>query len=299
MRAGADLDAWFGGGERVRLTAGNSGSAELFCQVAGSGPWLTLVHGFPMCSWDWAGVADLLSANHRLLMPDLLGYGDSDKPPGHQYTLVEQADWLEAVWRHYGIDETHLVASDIGGSVVQELLARERAGLLHVRIGRSVLLNGALYQSRARPRLMQRLLATPGIGDVAVRLINKRNFTRTLAAAFSAAHPLPADTADAYWFALRRRSPSVHVHRLLSYIPERAQHQARWEGALEHSTIPLAFVWGMSDPVSGAPMADHLRQRLPSAEVVALDDVGHYPHVEVPGQVGRALNRLLGSPDSA
>jgi len=66
--------------------------------------------------------------NHQLLIPDLLGFGDSDKPAGHQYTLVEQADLIEALWHHFGIDHSALIAHDIGGSVAQELLARHNEG---------------------------------------------------------------------------------------------------------------------------------------------------------------------------
>jgi len=82
------LDAWFASGQRVSVDLPNRQAVHLFCRVAGSGSWVTLLHGFPTCSWDWAEVADALTPEHRLLLPDLLGFGDSDKPPGHDYALV-------------------------------------------------------------------------------------------------------------------------------------------------------------------------------------------------------------------
>src|SRR5438132_752966 len=95
------LDDWFASGERVpvdlppKRQAGDRGTVHMFCRTAGSGSWITFLHGFPTCSWDWAAAADALEDEHQLLMLDLLGFGDSDKPPNHQYSLVEQADLVE------------------------------------------------------------------------------------------------------------------------------------------------------------------------------------------------------------
>jgi pimeloyl-ACP methyl ester carboxylesterase len=51
----------------------------------------------------------------------------------------------------------------------------------------------------------------------------------------------------------------------------------------------VAFVWGMLDPVSGAHMAKRIRERLPEAPLRELEDVGHWPALEVPGRVTAAL----------
>src|SRR5712692_9929137 len=277
------LEAWFASGQRVALTLpGQRASLNIFCRVVGSGPWVTLLHGFPTCSWDWSEITDGLAPEHRLLLPDLLCFGDSDKPAGHDYSLVEQADLVEALWRHFGIDQSALIAHDIGGSVAQELLARQSDGRLAARLTQVVFLNGALYHGVSRPRPVQRLLAHSLVGPVLARVVTERLFTRTLAAVFSPSHPVPPETAHDYWLAFRRRSSSPHIHRLLHYIPEREQRHARWEAALEGSTVPLNFVWGMQDPVSGSALADLIRQRLPSAQLLPLDDVGHYPQLELP-----------------
>ena len=288
------LEDWFASGQRVALTLpGERPPLNLFCRVVGAGAWVTLLHGFPTCSWDWAEIADALSPEHRLLLPDLLGFGDSDKPAGHEYSLFEQADLVEALWRHFGIDESALIAHDIGGSVAQELLVRQSEGRLAARLTNVVFLNGALYHGVSRPRPVQKLLASALLGPVLARVVTERLFTRNLAAVFSAAHPLKPETAHDYWLAFRRRSSAPHIHRLLHYIPEREQHHARWEAALEGSTVRLNFVWGMHDPVSGAAVADVIRQRLPNAHLLPLDEVGHYPQLEVPEHVGAALIAAL------
>jgi pimeloyl-ACP methyl ester carboxylesterase len=283
------LEKWFAGGQRVAVGNG----LQLFCRVDGDGPWVTLLHGFPTCSWDWAPITDALAGEHRLLLPDLLGFGASDKPPGHRYSLVEQADLVEALWRHYEVQETGLVAHDIGASVAQELLARQAEGRLKVRLAQVVFLNAALFHGVSKPRPVQKLLANGLLGPLLVKVVSERLFSRNLAAVFSAAHPLSPDQAHAYWLAYKRASPGPHMHKLLRYIPERQQHHARWEQALERTIVPVSFVWGMQDPVSGAAVAEVIRNRLPKAELLALDDAGHYPQLEVPEQVGAALRTRL------
>jgi pimeloyl-ACP methyl ester carboxylesterase len=57
-----------------------------------------------------------------------------------------------------------------------------------------------------------------------------------------------------------------------------------------HSTdVPLSFIRGMLDPISGAHMAQRIRERLPDAPLLALEDVAHWPQLEAPKQVIQAL----------
>ena len=53
--------------------------------------------------------------------------------------------------------------------------------------------------------------------------------------------------------------------------------------------VPLTFVWGMLDPVSGAHMAERIRERLPDAPFTALEDVAHWPPLEAPERVAATL----------
>ena len=70
---------------------------------------------------------------------------------------------------------------------------------------------------------------------------------------------------------------------------DRKRNEARWVDALERTDIPLAFVWGMLDPVLGAHMAQRIRERLPKAPFTALEDVGHWPPLEARARVAAAI----------
>ncbi len=113
-----DLRGWWAEGERVRLPLGGT-EREVFLLRRGTGPAMTMLHGFPSSSHDWAKVMPALSAAHDVLAPDFLGFGATDKPPEHRYSLLEQADLIEALWASVGVEETVLVAHDYGVSVAQ------------------------------------------------------------------------------------------------------------------------------------------------------------------------------------
>ena len=99
---------------------------------------------------------------------------------------------------------------------------------------------------------------------------------------------------DFSWRAVSGRNGRATYHRLLHYIDDRKVSGERWVSAMESTTVPLAFLWGPRDPVSGGHVLARLRRRLPGAGFAVLDDVGHYPQLEAPERVGPALAGLLG-----
>ncbi|HKA27460.1 MAG TPA: alpha/beta hydrolase [Gaiellaceae bacterium] len=283
-----DADGWLASGERIEIEL-ESGSWHVFVRTAGSGPWLTLLHGFPTSSWDWAAVARLLEPTFRVLAFDFLGFGDSDKPRDHEYSIDEQADLTEVLWRRFGVEETGLVGHDYGATVAQELLAREEESALATRLQRVILLNAGLYVELARPLRIQRLLATPVLGGLLAHAVTERAFSRSLSSVFSSEHQPTAGELHQHWGLVRRRDGVSVTPALLGYMRERRANAARWQDAIEQTWVPLSLVWGMADPRSGAQMAEHARQRVPSLRLVALDDAGHYPQLELPDRVARAI----------
>lgn len=285
-------DAWLARGARVDVTLGGA-RRQVFVRTGGNGGWCTLLHGFPTSSFDWHHAWDALAAEHRLLAFDFLGFGDSDKPVEHAYSIHEQADLTERVWALHGVERTVLLVHDYGVSVAQELLARQRDGTLAVAIERAVFLNGGLYPELHRPQPGQLLLLDPETGPQIGKVMNAEVFGRSLLPTFSPGHPpSPEDLADAWASVARRGGPAV-AHLLIRYIRDREQHRDRWIDALERSDLPRAFVWGMLDPVSGAHMAERIAIGLPDAELVRLGDVAHWPQLEAPEVVTPHLVRLL------
>jgi pimeloyl-ACP methyl ester carboxylesterase len=283
----SSIEEWWASGEPVAVRLGGANRA-IFVRRMGSGPMMTMLHGFPSSSYDWARIAPTLARTHALLLPDFLGFGASDKPTEHSYSLHEQADLVEALWALQGISSTVIVAHDYAVSVTQELLARRAEGALSVELVAIHLLNGGLYPDLHRPPTVSLALLDPEQGPQISAGLTEELFAMALKPTFAAAFDEAADSAD-LWRAASRDGGQAITHRLIHYITDRAVHGERWVAAVEGTDVPLAFVWGMLDPVSGAHMAERIRERLPNAPFLALDDVGHWPALEAPKRVTAAL----------
>ncbi|MEA2140028.1 MAG: hypothetical protein QOC91_127 [Solirubrobacteraceae bacterium] len=282
-----DIEEWWAGGERVALALGDE-QREIFVRRLGSGPSMTLLHGFPSSSHDWAKVAPALAERYALLMPDFLGFGASEKPAEHEYSLHEQADLVEALWAREGIAATILVAHDYAVSVTQELLARRAEGELAVDLLTVHLLNGGLYPDLHRRQPTQTALLDPEQGPRIGELMNQELLVGGIAPKFAEDYDASGDSAQ-MWRAMSRDEGQRIGHLLIGYITDRERHEQRWVAALEQTDVPLRFVWGMLDPVSGAHMAERIAERLPGAPMLALAEVAHWPQLEAPDTVTAAL----------
>lgn len=287
MTALIEIEQWWAEGERVAVTLGGV-EREVFVRRLGDGAPMTLLHGFPSSSHDWAKVAPALAERHALLLFDFLGFGASQKPAEHDYSLHEQADLVEAVWAREQIDETILVVHDYAVSVAQELLARRAEGRLRVELRHVHLLNGGVYPDLHRPQPTQQLLLDPEHGPRIGELMSEQLLTQGLRPTFAENYDARADSA-AIWRAMHRDQGQRIGHLLIRYMVDRERHGRRWVDALERTDVPLAFVWGMLDPVSGAHIAERIAERLPRAPLLALPDVAHWPQLEAPERVGAAL----------
>ena len=115
----------------------------------GIDPPLLLLHGFPSSSFDWRALLEL-EPDRAVLAFDFLGFGLSDKPRDHVYSLGWQADLVEhLVHEHLGRRAAYVVAHDMGTSVTTELLARDVEGRLGFELAGALLFNGSMILERA------------------------------------------------------------------------------------------------------------------------------------------------------
>ncbi|MVU82345.1 alpha/beta fold hydrolase [Nocardia sp. ET3-3] len=289
------LQRWRSGGQVIDVTI--SGTVRrIFVRTVGTGTPLLLLHGYPSSSFEWADIEPYLAPHHMVVSFDFLGFGASEKPARYRYSIIEQADLVETLCTALGLTEVTLVAYDYGAIVATELLARRTR--CAVSISRCILLNAGLYADKYRPRLAQRALLIPVLGALLARAFSERVFIRAWNEVFSPEHRLDPDVARLHYRALRENDPDGDIHRkLLRYIPERIAHATRWEDALTRTDVPMSYLWGMADPVSGRAIADELRHRHPEADLVEHADAGHCPHMEIPEHIAAdLLRRTIGTP---
>jgi pimeloyl-ACP methyl ester carboxylesterase len=257
----------------------------------GDGPLLLFLHGFPSSSYDWRLLLDR-ETEHGVIAPDFLGFGLSEKPRDHDYTLHWQADMVEDLVRRGDETDVFLVAHDMGTSVATELMARDLEGSLGMEIRGALLLNGSMVQGAASPTLAQRILRSP-IGPLFSRLSSERFFRQQFGSVFSPAHPLTDSEAEDQWALICAGGGRTLNHKTIAYMGERFRHAERWHGALRDWQKPLQLAWGMVDPVATERVLDAVLELRPSAQVTRFEDLGHYPQIEDPGRVAVALRSAL------
>jgi pimeloyl-ACP methyl ester carboxylesterase len=267
------------------------GDHRLFVrEQRGEGPPVLLLHGYPTCSYDWRGVLDRLPDAHVLAF-DFLGFGLSEKPRDHRYSLMYAADDVELVAERFGEQPVLLVAHDMGTSVATELLARDLEHRLALRLGAVLLFNGSMVIERAALTVSQKLLRSR-FGSVAARLSNEPAFRAQMSRIFSRAHPLSAEEAADQWSLITNEQGHRLLDRLTLYLRERVQFADRWHGALRDWPGRLELAWALQDPVCTKAVLDAILELRPNAAAELLDELGHYPQLEDPGAVAGIISRV-------
>ena len=258
----------------------------------GRDPILLLLHGFPSSSYDWRLLLEE-ETEHAALAFDCLGFGLSDKPADHDYTLGEQADIAEElVRRHCHNQRVFIVGHDMGTSVATELMARDIEGRLEMNLIGVMLFNGSMIQGAASPTIAQRLLRGP-LGPVVARLSSERFFRQQFGSIFSPEHPMTDEEAADQWSLIAHNGGQRLGHRLISYMDERERHAERWHGALRDWPKPLHLAWGMGDPVATENVLEGVLRLRPSVPLIRFEELGHYPQIEDPNRLAGALHSAL------
>jgi pimeloyl-ACP methyl ester carboxylesterase len=258
----------------------------------GRGPLLLFLHGFPSSSYDWRPLLDR-ETEHAVLAPDFLGFGLSEKPKDHDYTLHWQADLVEELVRRE--DEARavfIVAHDMGTSVATELMARDLDGSLDMEVTGALLLNGSMVQGAASPTLGQRILRSP-LGPVFSRLSSERFFRQQFGSIFSPGHPLSDQEADDQWALVCAGGGRTLNHKTIRYMEERFRHAERWHGALRDWPKPISLAWGMLDPVATERVLGAVLELRPTAMLTRFAELGHYPQIEDPDRVSGAMRAAV------
>jgi pimeloyl-ACP methyl ester carboxylesterase len=259
---------------------------------SGDGPTLLLLHGFPTCSYDWRFLVEL-EPGRAVIAPDFLGFGFSDKPRRHDYTLVRQADLAEELIRREAPGKpVFVVGHDIGTSVANELMARDLSDQLSFQLAGVLLLNGSMIQDAASPTLGQRLLRGR-LGPLVSRLSSERFFRAQFGSIFSPRHPLTDEEAADQWSIIVHGDGQRIAHLLIRYMDERMRLAERWHGALRDWPGHLSLGWGMLDPVATPAVLSVVRGLRPAAPVQEWAEIGHYPQIEDPQRVATALTGAI------
>jgi pimeloyl-ACP methyl ester carboxylesterase len=257
------------GFEQVEVTT-RAGHIAYF--RAGSGDPLVFVHGINDQAGTWARIAPAFTAEHRVIVVDLAGHGDSDPRLGplSMRDLVEGLSTVVDAERHG--ERVTLVGNSLGG-----FLALSQAVRHPGTVRQAILVNGAVDRDDGR-----RAAAT-------LQPKSRDEARKTMAALMSPHTPaMPAFVLDD----LVRRAPSSPVARLMAQ-PESALKEFLIDNRLDTVRVPVTMIWGEDDGLLSIAYARRAAARLPDARVDTLPACGHMPQRECPGALLARLREAL------
>ncbi len=241
----------------------------------GSGPAVVMLHGNPTWSYYYRHLVTALSPHFRVIVPDHIGCGFSDKPIRYDYFLNNHINNISYLLNHLGIDSCSLVVHDWGGAIGMGYATRRIASIRHL-----VILNTAAFRSRRIP-LRIRICRWPLVGALIVRGLN--GFARP--ATFMAVQkPMAKEVAAAYVAPYRSWRQRVGIHQFVKDIPLKQDHPSyqtlvHIEHGLHHFAAlqtPALIVWGGKDFCFNDHFYKQWTARLPHARSHYLANAGHY-----------------------
>jgi haloalkane dehalogenase len=257
----------------------------------GSGRPVLLLHGNPTWSFLYRKViAGLAGAGCRVVAPDLIGLGLSDKPRElSAHTLRRHGESLLEFVQALDLKDVVLGVQDWGGPIGAWMAARAGG-----RVTGLVVMNTSLLKPvRFRTTAFHRFSHLPGVSDVAFRLFNFP--LPVLGRTQGDPASISGDVARAYAWPLRHvrdRAAPLALARMVPNHPEHPTVAELTEGDAWARSFPgpVELVWGLKDPILGRALRRH-REAFPRARVTETA-AGHFLQEEVPGDIVAALRRV-------
>ena len=270
----------------------------------GEGDLIILLHGFPEFWYSWRYQIPVLARNFKVVVPDLRGYNQSDKP-ATGYDLSTLAADINSLIENLGYKHAHIVGHDFGGAIAWQFAQK----FPHM-LNRLVILS-APHPSRFAANLIQDLnqlrrswyifaFQIPGLPEWIIQqnlknfvqtvfrgsAVRKGFFTRETSAMYEAALRQPGAITSALNYYRQLFSPLVWMSDIWSTMSS---------GSPQLITAPTLVLWGEEDGVLSGRIAEDLRHAVSASfELKFLPNCGHWIQQESPQTVNRELLAFFG-----
>ncbi len=268
----------------------NGGRMHYIDEGPRDAPVLLCVHGNPTWSFYWRRIIERFSDRFRVVVPDHIGCGLSDKPQGWPYRLEGHVDNLRHLITTLDLRDIRLVVHDWGGAIGMGAATR-----LRERFSAFVVTNTAAFRSQQIPFSIA-TCKLPLYGPVAVRGFN--GFARV--ATFRAvAKPLDPVAQEGLLYPYGSWADRIATLRFVQDIPMSPTHPSYEEltrienGLSQLKDKPMLLLWGEQDFCFSPTFREEWQRRFPAAEVHPWADVGHYVMEDAPDRVLEAMTVFM------
>ncbi len=257
----------------------------------GEGKPIVMVHGNPMWGYLYKKVLDGLDSSHRYIVPDLIGFGFSQKIKLHEHSLESHSKWMAEFFSSIKEEKIGLVVHDWGGMI--GIAGAMKAGK---KIDGLVVMNTAITAPKDgfKPTWFHGLSQIPVISDFLFRVLN---FPLSALHRFAnVPGSFSKDVMRAYKYPLKKFKDNCGPLALARMVPNNMNHpsvpiEKEIEEFLKKYNGPAQIVWGMNDPVMWK-----LRRRtsrlLPQAKIIKTE-AGHFVQEETPEKVIESIKEIF------
>ena len=258
----------------------------------GKGPAVVMVHGNPTWSYYFRNVVKTLADDFRVIVPDHIGCGLSDKPQHYDYSLRTHISNLVELLEYLDVYPVSMIVHDWGGAI-----GMGYATSFPDKIEKIVVLNTAAFRSNRIPFRI-RICRWPVLGSLLVRGLN--GFAR--AALFMAVtRKMDKDTARAYIAPYNSWKNRVAIYNFVKDIPLEKKHKSykallkieRELSGLNDRRIPIMICWGGKDFCFNDHFLKEWKQRFPGSECYYFEDGGHYVLEDERGVIEPLIKEFL------
>ena len=290
--------------EQRRLPLSSGITMNVVTAGPADAPPVILVHGFPESHRTWRDLVQLLSDDLRLIMPDLRGFGASDKPQDvADYSTDKLVADLFALADALNVDRFSLVGHDWGGAIAWAAAIGgnsriERLAIINsphpVIFQRSLIDNPA---QRAASQYMNAFRAPgmeQGIARMGLETFFDKSFTKHVELAAIPAQERAAYIAD--WGQPGALTAMLNWYRAsLIAVPVVGEEAAMpaWVDHVAKIHVPVRIIWGLDDAALLPVQLENIGEVGDDVSVFPLADVGHFAPWQAPDQVAAALRPFL------
>ncbi|HEX8925976.1 MAG TPA: alpha/beta fold hydrolase [Terriglobales bacterium] len=255
-----------------------SDDAELFFQVIGLGPEIVFLHPFPSSHEFWLQVAQLLMEEHRCVMLDLRGLGQSEVGNGPA-TMRKHAEDLEGLCNHLGIGRAVFIGCSIGGYVLFEFWRRHRDRF------KALVLADTKSPADTEAERANRFKLAERAENEGPSVVIEAMLPKLLA---ESTQRNRRDIVDAARQTMARSTAAGLAANLRGMAEREDSTQT-----LSTIDVPALVIGGQEDVPSPQPELERLARGIVGAELCLLDKAGHFAAFEQPNDFVRALRPFL------
>lgn len=266
-RAALDAERYHAGLTRKEITLPD-GLHYVYLE-GGTGETLMLLHGFGADKDNFTRVAHWLTPHYRVIVPDLVGFGESSHPLDANYDPAAQAERLRQLAQALGAKSLHLGGSSMGGQIAMTYAA------MHPTEVRSLwLLDPAGIWSAPKSELA-RLVVEQGRNPLIAK--NEDEFANTFSFVMSDPPFIPRPILNVM---AQVRIRNVTLSEKI--FKEIAEYSI--ENRVNGLETPAFIVWGDEDRAINVATGEILHKLLPHSQLSILHGIGHLPMIERPRQ---------------